>query len=112
MGKEPVEVEATGLGAEMTTHFFPLSAGFVFFPFPNIFFPCLRDDFNGEEFVLVSVFATLMSGCDVTGELVVVVTVCKSLYRLSLHLTIRRFICIILTIMLKMSHFTTFEASI
>ena len=80
LGKEPVEVEATGLGAEITTCFFPLSAGLVFFPFPNIFFPWLRNDLNGEEFVFVLVFAALMSGCDVTGELVVVVTVCKSLY--------------------------------
>ena len=79
LGKEPVEAETTALGAEITTHFFPLSAGLVFFPFPNIFFPWLRDDFNGEEFVLVLVFTALMSGYDVTGELVVV-TVCKSLY--------------------------------
>ena len=80
LGKEPVEVEATGLGVEITTCFFPLSAGLTFFPFPNIFFPCLRDNFNGEEFVLVLVFAVPMSGCDVTGDLVVVVTVWKSLY--------------------------------
>ena len=52
----------------------------MFFPFPNDFFPWLIDDFNGEEFVLVLVFTALMSGGDVTGELVVVVTVCKSLY--------------------------------
>ena len=80
LGKELVEVEATGLGAEITTHFFPFSAGLMFFTFPNVFFPWLRDDFNGEGFVLVLVLATLMSGCDVTWELVVVVTVCKSLY--------------------------------
>ena len=30
LGKELVEVEATGLGAEITTHFFPLSAGLMF----------------------------------------------------------------------------------
>ena len=76
----PVEVEDTGLGVEMTTCFFPLSAGLVFFPFPTIFFPWLRDDFTGEEFVLVLVFVAFLSGCDITGELVVVVTVCKSLY--------------------------------
>ena len=80
MEEGPVEIEATGLGAEITTHFFPLSAGLVFFPFPNIFFPWLRDNFTGEEFVLVLVSAALISDCDVTGELVVVVTVCKSLY--------------------------------
>ena len=81
MEEGPAEVEATGLGVEITARFFPLLAGFVFFPFPNVFFPWLRGDFNIEEFVLVLVFAALMSCGDVTGELVVVVvTVFKSLY--------------------------------
>ena len=34
LGKEPVEVEATGLGAEITTHIFPLVSWFGVLPFP------------------------------------------------------------------------------
>ena len=63
----PVEIEATGLGVEITTHFFPLSTGLVLFPFPNIF-PWLNEDFNVKGFVLVLVVIAFMGGCDVTGE--------------------------------------------